>query len=137
MEESIIQFLKANNWNLDKAPNGLYHTRYQGKNTELIVHLNIMNLELSILLAIAYLPVKIKSHQINEVARFLNALNLKTFFGSFELDYDIGEIAFRTGIYFFNTDFQMPMAINCLRAAAYFADVHYPSILEAMSDLQS
>src|SRR5262245_60576272 len=81
MEEKIIQFLKDKGWQLEKAPVGLYHTRYQGKNTELIVHLNLLNLERSIVLAIAYLPAKVKSHQLNEAAQVLNKLNLKTFFG--------------------------------------------------------
>ena len=134
MEEQIIQTLKEKGWNLQKSPNGLYNTRYQGKNTELIVHLNIMNLDKSTLLAIAYLPIKVMSHQTNKVARFLNQLNLKTLFGSFELDYNIGEIAFRTGIFYFNTDFQMSMIINCLDAATYFADSEYPYILEIISN---
>ena len=134
MEEKIIQALQKTNWKLDKAPNGLYHTQYQGKNTKLIIHLNILNLDESVLFAIAYLPIKVERHQINKVARFLNELNLDRFFGSFELDYTIGEIAFRTGIYYFNTDFQMPMAFNCLDAAAYFADMNYPSILEVINN---
>lgn len=134
MEDEIIQNLKENHWNLDKAPNGLYHTRYQGEHTELIVHLNLLNLERSMVLAIAYLPLKIEPHQLNKIARVLNALNLDTFFGSFELDYNIGEIAFRTGIFYFNTEFQMPMALNCLNSAAYFADTGCPSILKAVED---
>jgi hypothetical protein len=135
MADKIIQNLKENNWNLDKAPNGLYHTRYQGEHTELIVHLNLLNLERSMVLAIAYLPLKIESHQINKVAQTLNALNLDTFFGSFELDYNIGEIAFRTGIFYFNTEYQMSMALNCLNSAAYFADMGYPSILKVVEDI--
>lgn len=134
MEYEIIQALKEEGWNLEKAPNGLYHTRYYGKNTELIVHLNIMNLNKSTLLAIAYLPMKVMPDQINKVASFLNELNLKTFFGSFEMDYSIGEIAFRTGIFYFNTEFQMSMAINCLDAAAYSADMDYPSILTIVGE---
>lgn len=133
MEGKIIQALQENDWIFDKAPNGLYHTRYQGKNAELIVHLNIMNLERAIVLAIAYLPLKVKPEQRNQVAQVLNKLNLATSFGSFELNYDIGEIAFRTGIFYFNTEFQMPMAVNCLDSAAYSADANYPIILEAVS----
>ncbi len=117
-------------WYLDKAPNGLYHTTYRGKNTDLMVHLNILNLDNSYVLAIAYLPIKVMPQKINTVAKFLNELNMKTYFGSFELDYSIGEIAFRAGIFYFNTEFQMQMVINCLDSAAYSADMDYPSILE-------
>jgi hypothetical protein len=130
MVETIIQGLQEAGWNLQRASNGIYYTRYLGKNSELIVHLNILNLDNSTLLAIAYLPIKVMPHQIDKVARFLNELNLKNFFGSFEMDYKIGEIAFRTGIFYFNTEFQMPMVINCLDAAVYSADMDYPSILE-------
>ncbi|MBN3875994.1 MULTISPECIES: YbjN domain-containing protein [unclassified Nostoc] len=134
MDEKILQALKKEGWNLEKANNGLYHTRYHGQNAELIVHLNTTNLEKSIILAIAYLPIKVMQSQNNKVAQFLNQLNLKTFFGSFELNYTTGEIAFRTGIFYFNTDLQMPMIVNCLDAAAYAADMDYPSILEKVGD---
>ncbi|BAY64742.1 hypothetical protein NIES22_48420 [Calothrix brevissima NIES-22] len=134
MEEEILQALKTEGWNLEKANNGLYHTRYQGQNTELIVHLNIRNLDKSIILAIAYLPIKVITSQNERVARWLNQLNLKTFFGSFELNYNTGEIAFRTGIFYFNTDLQIPMIVNCLDAAAYAADMDYPSILETVEN---
>lgn len=134
MEEEILQALKTEGWNLEKAKNGLYHTRYQGQNAELIVHLNIMNLDKSIILAIAYLPIKVIPSQNERVARCLNQLNLKTFFGSFELNYTTGEIAFRTGIFYFNTDLQMFMIINSLDAAAYAADMDYPSILETVEN---
>lgn len=134
MEKEIIHTLKENGWNLEKAPNGLYHTNYSGQNTNLIVHLNLMNLSGNYLLAIAYLPLEVMPNKINTVANFLNELNKKTFFGSFELDYNIGEIAFRTGIFYFNTEFQIQMVINCLDSAVYSADMDYPSILEIVGD---
>lgn len=134
MEEEILRALKTEGWNLEKANNGLYHTHYQGQNAELIVHLNIMNLDKSIILAIAYLPIKVTKSQNERVAKWLNQLNMTTFFGSFELNYTTGEIAFRTGIFYFNTELQVPMIVNCLDAAAYAADMDYPSIIEKVGD---
>lgn len=134
MEEEILRALQEKGWNLQKAPNGLYHTRYHGENTDLIVHLNIMNLKNSILLAIVYLPLTVMPNQLDTVAKLLNELNLKTYFGSFEIDYSIGEVAFRTGIFYFNTGFQLPMVINCLNAAVYSADMDYPSILKKIAN---
>jgi hypothetical protein len=128
MEEEMLLYLTERGWNLQKAPNGLYYTCYDGKNAKLTLHLDIVDLKKSILLAIAYLPIKAMPAQLDKVARFLNELNLKTYFGSFEMDYSNGEIAFRAGIFYFNTDFQMPMIINCLNAAAYSADMDYPAI---------
>lgn len=132
MEEEIILYLQEKGWSFQKADNGVYSTRYKGKNTSLIVHLDIVDLNKSIVLAIAYLPIKVMACQLDRVAILLNEINLKTYFGSFEMDYGIGEVAFRTSVFYFNTSFQLAIVVNCLNATVYSADTYYSEIQKVL-----
>lgn len=128
MEDRILHYLSERDWRLEHTPSGLYRMLYKGHNTNLIVHLNLFNVSRSIVIAESYYPEKVPQTELDEMAERLNALNLDTLVGHFFLMCENGEIGFRSSVFFFNAELQLPMVYNCLDVAAVTADQRYAEI---------
>lgn len=128
MEEKILEYLSRQHWRFEFTPSGLYRTRFEGNNTSLIVHLNLLNLAKSIIIVDSYCPRKVQKAEVERTAATLNTLNLDTLVGCFFIVYKTGEVGFRSSLYYFNSEFQFPMVSNCLEVATITADNRYPEI---------
>lgn len=125
METTIIEALQKEGWNFDKGENGIYHTIYNGVHGKFSVHLNLNNVNSSLLFATSYFLKTVANNSISAAAWQLNAINLKISIGSFQINTKSGEISYQVGIYFFNTPFQMDMVRNILNAVVSYTNQHY------------
>ena len=134
METEIIETLKKDEWAFAKVSDGIYQTNYLGKHNSYLIQINLRNLNSSLLLANSFFNMAVDKRLIFKAAWKLNEINLLISTGSFQIDFDSGQISYRIGTYFFNTPFQMKMITNMLSTLVSYTDQNHLSIDKLISN---
>lgn len=134
IEATIIESLQDEGWNFDKISNGIYQTLYNNDVGKFFLQLNLINFNSSLILGTSYFSKTVTKNFISQATWQLNDINLRISIGSFQVNAKTGEISYRTGIYFFNTPFQMDLVRNILNSIVSYTNQHHLSISRLLND---
>lgn len=122
---TVVSFLQANNLQFAKAEDvTILWFRVKGSNTEWTCYAYSKELERQLVLYSVF-PYKVKPYKLAAIAEFVARVNYDMMLGNFELNFDTGEVRYKTsvdlGLHIFErTTLQSLMEANFACMDTYF-----------------
>ncbi len=130
--QTLLEFLKEDGWYpqpLEEKP--ILRMAFNGKNGELRCYAQI-RIELEQFLFYAVAPVKAPEEVRTAVAEYLTRANYGLRIGNFELDYQDGEVRYKSSLDFENATLTSPLIRNAIYPAVQTMDRYLPGLLSIM-----
>jgi hypothetical protein len=127
--EDVREFLEQDGWFPERMGDAaVFRVQYSGRNATFPCFVQV-RVELEQLLVYAVCPVRTPEEARSRVAEFITRANYGMRIGNFELDYDDGEVRYKTSV-----DFEgEPLTVRWLRGLLYPAvqtlDTYLPGLL--------
>lgn len=129
---TLGQFLKDDGWypqQLDEKT--IYRVFFAGDNGELRCYAQIrVDLEQFVFYVIA--PIKSPEDMRDAVGEYINRANYGLRIGNFEIDYNDGEVRYKSSLDFENTDLTSALIKNAIYPAVHTMDHYLPGMLGVM-----
>jgi hypothetical protein len=127
---TLGRYLAEDGWFPQEVPNHTaYRMRYQGHNGDLRVFAQIrVDAEQLIIYAIA--PNNVPEEARAGVAEYLTRANYGMYIGNFELDYNDGEVRFKSSVDFEDVSLDPKLIRNTIYPAVRLMDKYLPGLLK-------
>jgi hypothetical protein len=130
--ETLREFLEADGWfpqQLDERP--IYRIAFSGKNGELRCYAQV-RIELEQFMFYAVAPVKAAEEVRSDVAEYLTRANYGLRIGNFELDYQDGEVRYKSSLDFESETLTSNFIRNAIYPAVQTMDRYLKGLLSVM-----
>ena len=130
--ETIGAFLEEDGWHPQKLENRtIYRVYFSGNNGDLRCYAQVRtDLEQFLFYVIA--PVKAPAPERAVVAEYLTRANYGLRIGNFEMDYNDGEVRYKSSIDFEGTALNPALIKNTIYPAVHTMDFYLPGLLSVM-----
>jgi hypothetical protein len=127
--ERLGELLEHDGWYPRKlGDKSVYRVQYAGKSGSFPCYLQV-RLELEQLLVYAVCPVRVPEPARPSVAEFITRANYGLRIGNFELDYDDGEVRYKTSLDFEGESLTFNLVRGLLYPAVHTLDLYLPGVL--------
>jgi len=130
--ETLREFLESDGWfpqRLDERP--IYRVAFSGKNGELRCYAQV-RIELEQFIFYAVAPVKAAEEVRSDVAEYLARANYGLRIGNFELDYQDGEVRYKSSLDFESETLTFNLIRNAIYPAVQTMDRYLKGLLSVM-----
>jgi hypothetical protein len=124
------QFLEENNWNAHQLPNKyIYRLTFQGKSALLHCYAQVrVNAEQLLIYVVS--PIKVEEQTRLIAAEYLTRANYGLYIGNFELDFNDGEVRYKSSIDFENVELNFDLIRNTMYPALQLMDRYLPGLMK-------
>jgi hypothetical protein len=128
--DAVGQFLKEDGWNPQRMEDQhVYRVGFSGKNGQLTCFAQV-RVELEQFLFYAYAPIKAPEPQRAAVSEYLTRANYGMRIGNFEMDYNDGEVRYKSSLDFEDVTLLPELVRNAIYPAVRTMDDYLPGLLE-------
>lgn len=129
---TLHQYLEDDGWHPQKLDGrDMYRMTFQGKNGLLQCYAQV-RIEAEQLLCYAQAPIKAPEEQRDAVAEYLTRANYGMYVGNFELDYNDGEVRFKSSIDFEDEPLTANLIRNTIYPAVRLMDTYMPGLMRVI-----
>ncbi len=130
--DAVIQFFEDDDWKfMEVAPGKALRLGVSGRNGEYDCYA-VINEERETFRFMSQVPVKIPADQRLIVAEFLTRANYGLTIGNFEMDFEDGEIRYKTSIDVEGDRLTPPLVANLVNANILTIDQYFPGIMKVV-----
>ena len=130
--DTLGAFLEEDEWYPSRVDASYgYWVNYTGSNAEIRCFARI-RVETEILLIYAVSPMHVPSEWRAAAAEFLTRANYGLSIGNFELDYEIGQVRFKTSLDFEDNDLTPSLIRNAIYPAVRTMNTYLPGLMKVM-----
>ncbi len=127
--KDVLQFLEQDGWFPERVGDAaVYRVHYSGRNATFPCFIQI-RVEIEQLLIYAVCPVRSPEDSRPRVAEFITRANYGMRIGNFELDYDDGEVRYKTSVDFEGETLTVGWLRGLLYPAVQTLDTYLPGLL--------
>ncbi len=129
---NLGQFLEADGWHPKQLEGKhIYRMGFSGKNGELTCYAQIRP-DLQQFIFYAIVPVKVEEAARLKVAEFITRVNYGVRIGNFEMDFNDGEIRYKSSLDFEGETLTPKLIKNTLYPAVMTTDEYLPGLMSVM-----
>jgi hypothetical protein len=129
---TLSEFLRDDGWHPQQMEDKtIFRVYFSGSNGDLRCYAQIrVDLEQFLFYVIA--PIKAPEEMRHAVAEYVTRANFGLRIGNFELDYNDGEVRYKSSLDFENADLTPPLIKNTIYPAVQTMDFYLPGLLSVM-----
>lgn len=128
----VLDFLEQDNWPVQPmADLGILQTQFQGDNGHWICQARA-NAEISQVVFYALCPVNAPPAKIAALAEYITRANYDLVIGNFELNFETGQVRFKTSLDVEGTQLTPELVKNLVYANVFLMDKYLPGILKVI-----
>ncbi len=125
-------YLEEDGWYPQRiADHPAYRVNYQGNNVDIRCVVQV-KLQQQQLIMYAYAPIKVAEDQRAVVAEYLTRANYGLHVGNFELDYNDGEVRFKSSIDFEDETLTFSWVRNTIYPAVHLMNRYFPGLMRVV-----
>lgn len=129
---ALVQYLEDDGWHPQKlSDRDIYRMSFQGKNGLFQCYAQV-RIEAEQLLCYAQAPVKVPEEQRTNVAEYLTRANYGMYIGNFELDYNDGEVRFKSSLDFEGEQLTANLIRNTIYPSVRLMDTYLPGLMKVV-----
>jgi hypothetical protein len=129
---TLFQYLEEDGWHPQRLTDrDIYRMTFQGKNGLLQCYAQI-RVEGEQLLCYAQAPIKVPEEQRSAVAEYLTRANYGMYIGNFELDYNDGEVRFKSSLDFEDEILSHNLIRNTIYPSVRLMDTYLPGLMKVV-----
>ncbi|NJK80789.1 MAG: YbjN domain-containing protein [Chloroflexaceae bacterium] len=126
----VGEYLEEHDWHPQRIPDKYtYRTAFHGKNGNILCYAQV-RIEAEQLVFYAMAPIKIAEEQRPTVAEFLTRANYGMYIGNFEMDWNDGEVRYKSSIDFEGTQLNDLLIRNTIYPAVRLMDRYLPGLFK-------
>lgn len=130
--EQVIQFLKVEQWQFSQIDNlPILCLRARGNNGEWVAYIRVLE-ERRQLVFYSLISAKAPADKYGKILEFIARVNSGMIIGNFELDFDSGEIRYKTSIDIRDTSLNSALIANVLYNNVSITDLYFPSLMSVL-----
>lgn len=130
--EVAVQFFQENDWNfMEIVPEKVLKMGISGNSGEFTCYA-IADEELQIFTFVTHCPIKVPDNQRLPVAEFLTRANYGIKVGHFEMDFEDGQIGYKTSIFVKGDRLTAALVENLVDINVFTIDDYFPGIMQVM-----
>ncbi len=127
---SLIDFMEDGKWHYEIIEGqDLLRFHFKGKTGRMLCYADVQEDD-RWLIFYSYLPVNTPAEKMHEMAEFIARANRGMRIGNFELDFEDGEVRFKTSIDIEGGELTSKMIDNLLQANLVTMDRYFPGMME-------
>ncbi|MGE5398542.1 MAG: YbjN domain-containing protein [Chitinophagales bacterium] len=126
--ETILEFFEDNDWQVDLVDFNLLRTAFFGKNGKFDLYGHELTDKEGILFH-CRCPVNVPESKRVEVAEFLTRANFEMLLGNFEMDWEDGEVRYKTSLYTNDEAATVAMVEPLVWSNVYRMDQYFPGLM--------
>lgn len=128
----LYNFLQEDGWNPQQLPDRqVYRMGFQGRNGLLQCYAQI-RIEAEQLICYAQAPIKVPEERRHAVGEYLTRANYGMYVGNFEMDYNDGEVRFKSSIDFEDEVLTFNLIRNTIYPAVRLMDTYLPGLMKVV-----
>jgi hypothetical protein len=129
--DAVREFFASEDWPIAETEPGVFETAFEGSTTAWPVRIHVFEEDDRVVLISAF-PAPVEDDRRPAVGEFCHRANFGLAIGNFELDYDGGEVRFRTSIDVEGSTGDAAMVRNAMVANVLTMDRYVPGLLAVL-----